>query len=325
MSGVCRRTVLVSAAAILAAGRARAENAPRSLTLVVAGPRGGQMDRAAAALLSGLQAQLPPGTVIARTPMGGIDGVTAANRFNASADTDGGSALLIPPATPIAWLVGDSRVHFDPGEWVPVLAGVGPAMVVANRPVVPGGTLRVATSDPSAPALAALLGLDLLGAHVHPVGPMDEVLALAALHAGSIDAALITSGQLLGALAQSGGPARVLFRCGAGGDGPVPDLAHYAAAVGRALPEGPHLQAWRAAASAARLRYALVLQEFSSPSAVALWRTAGSHALLNNLDPAATVLEGPDAGRLLEDLAPGSAALLDLRGWLTTQIGWQPG
>jgi tripartite-type tricarboxylate transporter receptor subunit TctC len=98
---------------------------PRGATLLIAGPAGGALDRVADQLGAGLQAHLPAGTQLHHDPVGGVDGVTGANIFANQINPNGATALLVPGKRG-----GDSRVHFDPSRWLPILARTTPAFVV---------------------------------------------------------------------------------------------------------------------------------------------------------------------------------------------------
>ena len=66
----------------------------------------------------------------------------------------------------LAWLVSDRRAKFDVGNWVPVLAGVTPSLVVgriAAQALQAGHPTRVAATGIEEPDLAMLLGAELLG------------------------------------------------------------------------------------------------------------------------------------------------------------------
>ena len=123
----------------------------------------GRSDRAAAG----------PGSAAAGGPLrenvGGADGVTGANQFEARAIPDGSTALLVPGSATLAWLCGDGRVKFDAGHWVPVWAGTAAAALATRGRLAPGQPLRFAVQSIVGPELAALLALDLLGVPVSPI------------------------------------------------------------------------------------------------------------------------------------------------------------
>jgi hypothetical protein len=315
------------------------ERFPDRVTLLVAGPAGGTLDQVARTLGNGLQQHLPAGTQLSRTAVGGVDGVTGANQFATQTGPDGSTAMLLPGAATLAWLAGDNRVHFDPSRWLPILARSSPAVVLGREgapPIGAGRQIRVASGGPVSPALAAMLAVDLLGADVVPVYGLGEpAAAAAALQAGAVDVALVRGMMQLASLTGRFPAVRPRFSFGmrdAGGTlrrdlevPEVPTLVEYSAALGRTLPGGPRFEAWCCAAGAARLQYALVLPSLTPPSAVALWRQAGSQALAPDLASSMDMFYASAASLLLRSLSPGGAALLDLRAWLAERLGWQPG
>ncbi len=309
---------------------------PHDVTLMVAGPVGGALDQAAHTMLPGLVAGLPPDTAMVRRPVGGIDGVTGANQFMVEATLDGGTALMVPGAAPLAWLAGDSRVHFDPSRWLAVMASTLPGFVIARAgaSILPGKTVRVASQGPVSPSLAALLGLDLMGARVRPVAGMaSPEAALTALAQDQVDAVLLrgpgvpaTLGRYHGLVAlctlgtpQAGGEVARDVRAPN-----LPTLAEYAAARGSPLPRGPKYDAWLCAAGAAQLRYTLVLPSLIPAAAVAIWRNAGRKAVGEDLSASVDVMLASAAATLLRAISPGGAALLELRTWLAERMGWRP-
>ena len=105
---------------------------PEGATILVAGPDGGRLGRWGDAIAMALDAALPPGTKVRATFTGGVDGVTGANQFEARVPPDGATVLLVPGAAALDWLVGDPRAHYDAEHWVPVMAGVTSAIVMAR-------------------------------------------------------------------------------------------------------------------------------------------------------------------------------------------------
>jgi hypothetical protein len=341
--GCHRRQVLGALALAPLGGAATAaesgEPFPDRVTLIVAGPAGGSLDQVARTLASGLQQHLPAGTRLSREAVGGVDGVTGANQFATQTGMDGGSAMLLPGAATLAWLAGDSRVHFDPSRWLPILARSSPAVVLGRSgaaPIKPGQAIRVASGGPISPALAAMLAVDLLGADVVPVYGLGEpAAAAAALQTGAVDVALVRGMMQLAGLIARYPAVRPQFSFGmrdAAGElhrdaevPEVPTLVEYSTALGRPVPSGPRFEAWCCAASAARLQYALVLPSLTPSSEVALWREAGAQALTPDLATSTDMFYASAASLLLRSLSPGGAALLDLREWLADRLGWQPG
>ena len=337
-----RRRQVLTALSLIPAGHAfagQAERFPPRVNLVVAGPIGSNLELLSRSLSEGLRNQLPTGTLVARQAVGGLDGVTGANEFTAQSSLDGGVALLVPGAASLAWLVGDTRVHFDPLQWLPIFAQTGPAVVLGHERtdalIQHSGVVRVASGGPISPALAAMLAIDLLGAQVRPVyGLEDENAALAALQRGNVDAVLTRRLWVSDAQSSPSPIIRPLFDCkeALGGQAtpmdvptqPVPTLRQYSARLRLHRPDGPRYDAWSCAARVAALRFALVLPGLTPPSAVALWRDAGAHAMLPGVSAATDLLDASAASVLLRSLSPGAAALLNLREWLADRLAWQP-
>jgi hypothetical protein len=318
---------------------------PEGVTILVAGPDGGRLGRWSDAIGAALDETLAPGTKVHTTCAGGVDGVTGANQFEARVPPDGTTVLLTPGAAVLDALVGDTRAHFDVGHWVPLMAGVTPAIVVVSPGTAPLGgdrSVRVAASGPVGPQLPALFGFDLLGIRVVPVfGLVEQDTIIAAFAAGKVDAVL-TWGQnvprQVAVLRQSGGTA--LFGLGAldpnGGLGrdpafpDVPTLSELHVTMHGSAPDGARYNAWRAAAAATQLEFGLVLPRLTSAAMVALWRRAASRAtgqpgvqdLANR--SAVQALEGVAAAAAISSVAADSAALLELRGWLATRFDWRP-
>lgn len=326
---------------VVRAAAAPAEPFPDSVNLLVAGPRGGRMDRWADAIGAALCRALPAGTMVDTTPSGGADGVTAANQFDARVAPDGETVLLLPGETPLAWLTGDPRARFDAAGWVPVMAGVTPGVLASRVPagaLRPGSRLLVAASVPAGPELPALLGLDLMGIVPLPqFGLGNSAAALRALRARRVDALFVTgpdAAAVLGeALAAGAAP---LFALGGPADGALrrdplpadlPTAAELAVTIGAAPPSGALAGAWRAVAAATQIEFALVLPRLTSAALVAQWRCAGAEAsqLLRGQAPGVRLLCTPDANAATAAVAADAAAMLELRRWLASRFNWAPG
>ncbi len=342
--------MLITLPAAMRAGRVSAASSPLAASpfaetpkLFVAGPADGTLNQWADALLPALELSLPPETSISRVEIGGADGVTGANQFEARGAPDGQTVLLVPGLAALAWLVGDPRAQFDVGHWVPVMAGASPGIVVGRPSVLaPDGRARVAAAAPASFDLAALLGIHLLRPNMEPVfGLAEPGAAQSAFAQGAVDAVLLRGRQVpekFAALAAAG--AQVLFALGAlDGDGHVtrdpnfPEVPHFAELFAKRTgnrPSGLLFEAWRAAAAAARLEFGLVLPQLTPASMVALWRRAGMDAVgaLGLQATAATAnvrpLAGPTATTNTAALAAGAPALLQLRGWLASRFNWRP-
>ena len=336
------RRALLAAAMLPAAGMHPARAAGRDATILpanpailVAGPPGGATDLWADALGRALAP-----VALRRNPVGGADGVTGANQFEARTAPDGGTALLAPGTAAMAWLVGDSRAQFDAGRWVPVLAGVGPGVLVSRIAAPFGGTLRMAVSSVAGADLAGLLGLDLLGSVVEPVPGLTGADAQEALLNGQVDAMFVHgrgSANTVAALALQGIPA--LFTVGTPDDSgqpvrdPVfpnlPTLPELMAT--RNIGAGRLYPAWRATAAAATLEVALVLPREAPAATVALWRRACAQAAATpELQSAAAAQDAHPVAAAAATATTGAAlpeadTLLELRRWLGQRHGWRPG
>ncbi|MBV9748398.1 MAG: hypothetical protein JO157_06270, partial [Acetobacteraceae bacterium] len=125
---------MLAGLALAASGTARAA-APDAATLLVAGPAQGATAAWADLIVPALAHALPPGTRLGRESIGGADGVTAANQFEALTASDGEAVLLLPGAAALAWLVGDPRARFNAAQWVTALAGTTPAVLASRLPL----------------------------------------------------------------------------------------------------------------------------------------------------------------------------------------------
>ncbi len=352
--GTGRRNFLFALAGMAAITKARAttvfaasraatpppEPFPDSVCLLVAGPRGGRMDRWADAIGAALRHALPPGTTLRQTLAGGADGVTAANQFEARVAPDGQTALLLPGEAPLAWLTGDPRARFDAACWLPVMTGLTPGVLASRVPASalrPGSRLRVATSVPAGPELAALLGLDLMGVEPLPTfGLHDTEVALLALQGHLVDAVFVTgpdAPELLAKAAAAG--AAPLFTLGVPLESgmqrdpllpEVPTALELATQLRGAMPSGALAGAWRSAAAATQIEFALVLPPLTPAALVAHWRCAGAAAsrTLRPQAPGVRLLCTPEGNAATAAIAADPAAMLELRRWLAARFNWTP-
>ena len=308
-------------------------------TLLVGGPGGGGVDAWADWLAPVLGPALFTGVALRKDVVGGVDGVTAANQFEAWAVPDGSTAALLPGAAALAWLCGDPRARFDAARWVSALAATTPCLVVSRltmAQVAAGTPLRIAASAPGGKELPAMLALDLLGATWHPAwaltDPVDalqsgqvDTVCLAGRHVPDIAASLAAAGAAplfsFGAVDDTGAPRRAA-------DFPnTPDAAELLA--GRAVNE--HLlAAWHAAASAAALNMALVLPQLTPAAMVAQWRRACALASGSSLVQSQASADGlraipaPAASACTTAVLADTAALLELRRWLALRLDYRP-
>lgn len=307
------------------------EPLPEAASLLVAGGSGGRLDRLAGALLPALGRALPGGPP-RRLLAGAEDGVTGANRYEADTTPDGATALLLPGAALLSWLVGDRRARFDALRLVPALAAVTPAVLVRRAGQRRGARLRAAAPRPDAPELAGLMALDLLRLPFEPVWTQGEPDA--ALRAGAADAALVAGADVparVRALAASGFEA-MLALGPAGPDGAAPrdpaypELPTLPELLDPATPAGL-LAGWRACAVGAQLCALLALLSPSPAALVALWRRAAAEAAAQpgaGAEPAARLLACPAANQFVSPLAADPAAPRAVRLWLADRLQWQP-
>ncbi len=336
---------LASLPALAVAGEATATPGPfpQEVSILVAGPDQGELNAWSRLITPLLARFLPQGAPVRVVRAGGADGVTGANQFDTRVVPDGGTVLLVPGTAALAWLAGDPRARFDAGHWVPVMAGITPA-IVAGRPGFgwPGQGARVAAAGPSGPEMSALLALDLIGANPVPVfGLMEPATVRDAFARREVDLVFVSGRNVpdrLAALAELGAkplfslrppdpdgrPTRDALFSG------LPDLAELHAGARRNGPEGRLYDAWVAAASAARLDFGLVLPQLTPAARVALWRRAGAQAIvapeLQSVAAAAAVrpLAGQGAATSTAAVAADPDAILELRRWLGARFNWHP-
>ncbi len=342
--GIGRRAMLgLGLGAGLVLGRARAASTPfpDGATLLVAGPSGGTVDTWAQWLVPAIGRALPPGTAVRKDPTGGVDGVTGANQFDALAVPDGCTALLLPGAAAMAWLVGDPRARFDAAHWVPALAGVTPGLVVSRlslAQILGGAPVRIAAASPAGLELPALLALDLMRTHWRPVFGLSMEAARNALAQGTVDAVCL-HGRNVAAMARAYAAAGAppIFSFGVVDDegrrqrDPVfTDLPEAGELLNQRAPGGSLRDAWRATAAAAQLDTALVLPQLTPASMVALWRwactqAAGSEQLQAQASSVGVrPLSTPGATASTAAVAATAPALLELRHWLATRLDYHP-
>lgn len=318
-----------------------------SLVLLVAGPDGERTSRWGDACALAMEAGFPGRPTILTQPVGGLDGVTGANRLDTLVVPDGRTAAILPGAALIAWLAGDTRVHFDPTRWVPVMAGSNSGVLVVRLPA--GKTpdlqslkamapLKLAADQPQSNDLAALLALARLNVRTAPVfGLRDIDTKTRAFVAGEVDAVFVCGEGVpedIAPLTASGGVP--VFSLGAQQpDGTVsadplfPGLPDVMALGGNAT---PFLDAvYRAAAAAARTDFIVVLPRLTDPGAVAQWRQAASGAIVTPALAAAanasavTLQPVPAVVATLNALTLVLPDQADLQVFLTKNFGWQPG
>jgi hypothetical protein len=327
-------------------GRAWADGAV-PLSLLVAGPDGAQTSRWGDAVALAMTPGFPGAPTIVTQPVGGLDGVTGANRLDALVVPDGATAAILPGAALIAWLTGDSRAHFDPTRWVPLMAGGSSGVLVVRargnhapnlndlRAMAP---LRLAADQPQSSDLAALLALARLNVATAPVfGLRDTDAKTRAFMSGEVDAVFVCGEGVpedIAPLTAGGGVP--VFSLGAQAvDGSVtvdPLFPALPDVIGFSGSATPFLDAaYRAAAAAARLDFLVVLPRLTDPGAVAQWRQAANGAMLSPALTAAasassvSLQAAPVASAALGALSSVLTEQTHLQAYLAKSFGWQPG
>jgi hypothetical protein len=300
---------------------ARAAQTP-PYALLAAGPQGDLISRWGTACALALAPGLPGAPNMRCEAIGGLDGVTGANHFDAFTPPDGSSAGLFPGATLIAWLTGDSRVHFDPIHWVPVMGAsnsgvlvvrLAPQATPSRQTLAARGPLKLAACQPESRDLAALLALACMGVPIEPVFGLNGTDAKTrAFLSGDADAVFVCGEGVpedLAPLSANGGvPVFSLGRMGDDGVlGPdplfpgLPDVMQF----GEILPATSLASALAASAAAARLDFLMTLPHLTDPNAVAFWQQAAIAAIAT---PA--LASAADASAVALRAAPGAAAEL---------------
>ena len=337
-----------AASRLLWPGRAWANT---NYALLAAGPDGELISRWADACALALGPGFPNSPVIQVQPTGGLDGVTGANKFDALVVPDGSTAAIFPGATLLAWLTGDSRVHFDPTHWAPVMAatnsgvlvvrlgpnGLGAGGLPTRQTLQRGGALRLAVDQPQSNDLAALLALERMGVATSPIfGLRGTDAKTKAFVAGEADAVFLCGEGVpedIAPLAANGGVP--VFSLGAMGDDgrlsndPLFPGLPDAIGFGQVPAAAPYGAAYQAAAAAARLDFLIALPHLTDPGAEALWqqaaRSAVTAAALDSAADASSVHLRNSAATAAE-LNALSLSLTDQQGlqsFLQTRYGWR--
>jgi hypothetical protein len=345
-----RRLLLGLSAACTAAGllsprRALADN-PTGYALLAAGPDGTMISRWADACALALGPGFPGSPVLQVQPIGGLDGVTGANKFDALVVPDGATAAMFPSDTLFAWLTGDSRVHFDPTHWVAVMAasnsGVlvvrqGPGVTPTPQTIQVGGALKIAVDQPQSNDLAALLALERMGVQTSPIfGLRDTDAKTKAFLAGEADAVFLCGEGVpedIAPLAANGGvPVFCLGHMGDDGtlaNDPLFPTLPTAETFAEVSAIAPYAAAYQAAAAAARLDFLVTLPHLTDPGAEALWQQAaltaiGTAALGSAADASSVHLRTSAATAAeLSALSLSPSDQLGLQNFLQTRFGWR--
>ena len=339
-AAITRRLFLGSATAAVTTAASPATSAfPDSATLLVGGPGGSPADSWAEWLSPGLGRALPPGTQLRKDMVGGADGVTAANQFDARIVPDGSTAMLLPGSAAMASLVGDPRARFDVAHWVPALAGVTPGLVVSRLSaarIMGGFPVRIAATDATGPELPAMLALDLLGAKWEPLFGLSDAAATDALGHGQVDVVCL-HGRRVAEMAQVIGSfgAQPLFSFGCMDEANQRDPAFPGVpAMSELLAGRPGdealRRAWYATAAASDLDVAMVLPQLTPAAIVALWRRAATQAMSTGAVQAQATAFGvrpvatPAAATTMAAVVADAAGQLALRSWLAQRLDYRP-
>ena len=323
---VRRRGFLFSGLALVGLPAPGQAGPPRHPGLLVANPVGGRLDRWAEPISAMVGRGFPAHLPLSRSNLGGLDGVTGANGFEARVEPDGSTALLVPGAATLSWLVGETRARFDPARWLLLWATTAPAVLVSRVQPRAGSSLLIAASGPVGAELPALLALDLLG-----------VRAMLTTTAQDADAVFLQGSDLatsLKAAASRGmNPVLTLGQVGAdGGLGRDPLLPTVPSAVelvdGRASPR--LLLGLLAACLAAQLDTGLILPQLTPADTVATWRRAcqpllqDSGTLAEAGRTGVRMLPATTASAYLGRIAGDADVLLGIREWLATRFNYRP-
>ena len=317
-------SLALSANLTVGVARAAGSSLPATPKLCVAGPAGGLADRWAAVIAE------PMGTALhdAGAPplpyenIGGADGVTGANQYQARAVPDGTMALLLPGAALRAWLVGDTRVRFDIGTLAPLWGVTTQAVVATRARLEPGRAVRVAVSGIDGPGLEALLALELMGIEAIPVigGRPDEVDAVYLRGAAARDP--LSAPGFAPAFSLGGRPGR---------EPAFPDLPQAADLFAPALAANREaVDMFQAVSAAASIEVTLVLPAVVPAAVLAWWRHGCAQmddAPAVRAAAASAAVRQNDAGQIATQLASVALdmpAMLALRVHLVERYHWRP-
>jgi hypothetical protein len=323
-----RRDFLLGGLAAACLRPAAASTVPEAATMLAPGPEGGPGARFAAMAARGLARGLVQAAAIRVTPLGGPDGVTAANRFAVSTQADGQVILVLPGQAAHLLLIGDPRARFEPRQWPALTASVTPVVVAGRGALAESAPARLALPGPASPDTGALLALDLVGRAATPVFLPGGMTPEVALSLGSADA-VVLSGR--GALARAAALGLTPWFAGDGPEGRRDPSVPEVPALGELLtdPAQPDLlAAGRAALGGLRVTALLALPALTSADVVAAWRAAArrwTDAEPELIAPATRRLQAQEAADMLATLCPGPAASQAYRQWLARRVGFQAG
>lgn len=304
-------------------------------SIIVAGPVDSHIAAWARLMLPALRASLGNAGLHLRC-IGGRDGVTAANQFQARATPDGSQALLFAGSLALPWMAGDCRAQFEPSRLLPLVSLSGPGLVMLRGGLSADrrSPVRLACGHGPDPAQTALMAFDLLGIPAEIVPHAQD--RVAAVARGDVDVVFLTGERVAEqAMALRGAGLRIAFttsgHSSAFDDAPFDDAPNFLELLPPAqVAEDPRVAAWRAMAEAGGLELVLALPRFSAAASVANWRTAIRAVLAGGALPARvarsrlTLLTDPGALSALRSIGADPDAQLALRRWMATRMNWQP-
>jgi hypothetical protein len=269
-----------------------------------------------------------------------VDGVTAANQFDAQAMPDGQTALLFSGSVMLAWLADTKRVHLDPAHVLPLFGAFGPGVLMVRGGLDGLSTgrrsVRLAIGPLPNAALTAMLGLDLAGGdpidHVrHDAAGKDAANAVF-LHGPDVSlhaAALLNAGFR---------PALSTARSGSTASGApfvdIPGLEapfFLASLAGQQAAQDPLVQAWHAMAAATSLCAVLVVPRLTPSAALSAWRQGVAASLQDGkvlrgaADQALYLAAGDAVSTALSPMQQNEGVQIALRRWMASRRYLQAG
>ncbi len=324
-------------------------------SLIVGGPDNGPLAGWAHLLGATIGQRIgAPDQTLRITYVGGADGVTAANQFEARTAPDGSMALLVSGSSAMAWLIGDQRAQFNAGHWLPVATGLAsgivlraPTLSTSTTPAsmmsgAPGRRPLLAASGSAELAVAATLGLSMLGIETQLVVDTDEPLTT--MRKGMADLVFLRGPNAVSSTAAARAlGATPIFSLGVMDDvgslirdpqiADIPTLPEILATRQSASYPSGLLAAWRAVAASAQLEFALVLPWLTPSGVVSQWRKAVSqiNGTVRTDTPAEAALRlaqsttlrlqtDPAANFGLSAIAVDANTLLEFRRWTASRM-----
>lgn len=169
----------------------------QNVELIVPYDAGGGVDAYARFMAPYLQQAIPgnPSIIVRNVP--GAGAIAGTNQFEQRAENDGTSLLVVSTSTLLNYIMGDSRVQYDPPSWRPVVVNslgmvvyASPSLGVAtpeDYAAATGQELTVGAHGPTSADLPQLLEMDMLGFNVRPVFGLQRGPALQAFERGEVN------------------------------------------------------------------------------------------------------------------------------------------